>query len=599
MEKAADFKDGDLSYGFWVAAGRRLGGCCSPNMVYISFVGQGLARHLPNQEPHLKKSLFQHWPLYAAVSSLLLIMSVILGVSISHNQGHLVYALDDPYIHMAMARNFSQYGVWGATRYGFTSSSSSPLWTLLLSLTYYLFGVGQIVPLLWNLLFTLLDLLAAYAILGWYKVPPVAKFIALLGLILLIPLPALILCGMEPPLQILISLFTVFFAARLISGESPGSAGGDSVRLLILAPLVTGVRFEGMFLIIAIGAILLILKRWSYALVFGALGFLPVLVSGIISVSKGWFWLPNSVLLKATSPDFSSPGRLILSLCYPIIENTRMALHVPALLIAVLLVYIAASGKGSGARESRQVMGTILLLVGLAHLEFVRPTLLYRYDAYLTTLCILLLAMQIPVVVPHWPPLLPLSAWAVPRNAAAGVLVLALAFPLGMEGGLLLWQVPQCTTNIFEQQYQMGLFVRKYYQGSSAALNDIGAVNFLADIHCLDLWGLASLEVAQARRNHRYQLGEVASFSQQGQVRMAIIYDAWFVGLVPPDWVRVGTWTIRNNLVAGNDTVSFYAADPAEATHLTQCLRDFSAQLPGDVIQRGPYLSWGNDGAKP
>ena len=539
----------------------------------------------------MKKSLLQHWPLYAAVSILLLTVAVILTVSISQNRGQLVYVLDDPYIHMAMARSFSRYGVWGATRYGFTSSSSSPVWTLLLSLTYYLMGVHQVIPLVWNLLFGLLGLLAAYAFLGWYRVPAAAKFIVLLAMILLIPLPALILAGMEPTLQILVSMVTVFVAARWISAESPGTR--DSVRLLILAPLVTGVRFEGMFLIIAIGAILLTIKRWFHAVAFSVLGFLPVAVYGIISVSKGWFWLPNSVLLKTTMPNFSSPVGFILSLCNPIMDNARMALHVPALLIAVLVVYIAASGKGSGARESRQVMGAILLLVGIAHMEFVRPTLLYRYDAYLTALCILFVAVQLPVLAPHWPRMLSFSTWAVPKNVAVSVLALALSLPLVTEGGILLGHVPQCTTSIFEQQYQMGLFVREYYQNSSVALNDIGAVDYLADIHLLDLWGLASLQVAKARRNHQFTAAEVASFSSQAQVKIAIIYDAWFAGVVPPEWIRVGTWTIRNNLVAGNDTVSFYAVDPAEAGHLTQCLRDFSVQLPSDVIQRGPYLLWG------
>jgi len=521
-------------------------------------------------------------------------MALILGVSINQNQGHLVYALDDPYIHMAMARNFSQHGVWGATRYGFTSSSSSPLWTLLLSLTYYLVGQPNVVPLLWNLLLSLLDLLAAYSILSWYKVPPAAKLIVLLGIILLVPMPALIVAGMEPPLQILVSLLVVFVAARWLSGEAPGSARRDSLRLLILAPLVTGVRFEGLFLIIVITALLLIFKRWLFALAFSTLGVLPVFVYGIISVSKGWNFLPNSVLLKATVPDFNSAGGMILSLFIPISEHVRMALHVPAVLLAALLMYIAASGKGSGARESRQLMGAIILLVGLAHLEFVRPTLLFRYDGYLTTLGIVLLAAQIPLVCPNWPHLSSLSTWTVPGNIAVAVLVLALAFPLVMEGGVLLFQVPQCTTNIYEQQYQMALFVRKYYQGTSVALNDIGAVDYLADIHCLDLWGLATQQVAQARRNHHYQAEEITSFAQQAQVKIAIIYDAWFAGAVPADWQRVGTWTIRNNIVAGNDTVSFYAVQAAEAPRLVQCLRDFYFQLPRDVIQRGPYLTWGD-----
>ena len=183
--------------------------------------------------------------------------------------------------------------------------------------------------MLWDLLFALGICWPRTPSLAGTKWRRVAKFIALLSLILFIPLPALIMTGMEPPMQILVSMLTVFLPGRWLSGESPGSARGDSIRLLILAPMVTGVRFEGMFLIIAIGLILLTLRRWLYALAFCVLGFLPVIVYGIISVSKGWFWLPNSVLLKATLPSAGSPGGLILSLCYAVMANTRMALHVP------------------------------------------------------------------------------------------------------------------------------------------------------------------------------------------------------------------------------------------------------------------------------
>ena len=524
-------------------------------------------------------------------------MAATLSVSINQNQGHLVYALDDPYIHMAMARNFSQHHVWGATRDAFTSSSSSLFWTLVLSLSYYLLRVHNVVPLLWNLVFSLLALLAVYVVLSWYRVSPVAKLITLLGLILFLPLSALIMIGMEPPLQILASLLMVFIAARWISGEAPERARRDSIGLLMLAPVATGVRFEGLFLIIAIAALLLFVKRWLYALAFALLGALPVVCYGLISVSKGWYFLPNSVLLKATTPEFASAGRMIFSLLFPIAEHARMALHVPALLIAVLLMYLAASGKGSGACESRQLMGTIVLLAGIAHMEFVRPTLLFRYDGYLTTLCLVLLAAQIPVVAPRWPRLRALSTWAVPRNVAVAALILAFAFPLAMEGGALLWQVPQCTTNIYEQQYQMALFIRKNYQGASVALNDVGAVDYLADIHCLDLWGLATLPVAKARRNHHYGAEEIAALSRQAQVKIAIIYDDWFAGSVPPDWRRVGTWTIRNNIVAGGDTVSIYAVQPEETPHLVQSLRDFYFQLPSDVIQRGPYLTWAEHSA--
>jgi hypothetical protein len=412
----------------------------------------------------LKKALLQHWPLYAAILILSLLVGLILAISFVQNQRHLVYAFDDAYIHMAMARNFSQYGVWGVTRYGFTSSSSSILWTLLLSLTYYLFGVSQIAPLLWNLLFAVLVLWAADAILTWYKLSPALRLAALLAMIFLIPLPTLILSGLEQTLQTLLAMLVTFLAARVLSDEAPSTALRDSILLLMLAPLVTGVRFEGMFLILAICGLFLIRKRWSFTLAFGVCGFLPVVISGIISVLHGWFWLPSSVLLKGVFPNLTSVGGLVLSLIVSAYVNLELAPHVLVLLIAALLFYMVACDKGCGPFASRQVMGAILLLTALPHVEFVQVPRLYRYDAYLLALGVLFLTSQFPIVVSDLPIRPPFNGKLVPKYLAAGALVLLLFLPLGMKGLRLLWFLPQCTTNILEQQYQMGLFLRRYYQ---------------------------------------------------------------------------------------------------------------------------------------
>ena len=133
----------------------------------------------------------------------------------------------------------------------------------------------------------------------------------------------------------------------------------------------------------------------------------------------------------------------------------------------------------------------------------------------------------------------------------------------------------------------MGRFVRRYYQNSTVALNDIGAVNFFADVHCLDLWGLANAEVAAAKRKHTYQVGDIDRLSKQTGPRIAIIYDDWFTGGVPLGWIRIGRWTIRDNVIVGSATVSFYAVEPGEARYLSESLSDFSSQLPADVIQQG------------
>ena len=550
----------------------------------------------------MRRNLLQHWPLYASVLILSLLVWLILAISLTQNQGHLVYALDDAYIHMAMARNFSHYGVWGVTRYGFTSSSSSILWTLLLSLTYYLFGVSQIAPLLWNLLFAVLVLWVAYAILTWYKLSAALKLAALLAIVFLIPLPTLILAGTEQILQTVLAMLVTFLAARVLSGEAPSSAPRDSILLLVLAPLVTGVRFEGMFLVLAICGVFLICKRWFYALAFGVCGFLPVVIYGIISVSHGWFWFPSSVLLKGMMPDLTSVSGLFLSLAINAFVNLYQGLHVFVLLIAVLLFYVLACGKGRGVFDSRQVMGAILLVTAFPHVEFMQVGPLFRYDAYLFALGALFLASQLPIVVPNLPARTSFSRELVPKYLAAGALALLLFFPLAVKGSRLLWLLPQCTTNIFEQQYQMGSFVRQYYQGSTVALNDIGAVNFLADIHCLDLWGLANRDVTSLKREHNYHTRDIAGLSKQAGARIAILYDYWYAGEVgglPAEWVQVGQWTIRHNVILGADTVSFYALDPSEVSHLSQCLREFSLRLPRDVFQTGSYLEWRRIPASP
>ena len=89
---------------------------------------------------------YPSWPLVTSLAVFWMMSAVLLTSSILRNGGHVVYAQDDPYIHMAVAKNFSSAGIFGVTRYGFTASSSSPLWTLLLSLLFKACGPREIHP---------------------------------------------------------------------------------------------------------------------------------------------------------------------------------------------------------------------------------------------------------------------------------------------------------------------------------------------------------------------------------------------------------------------------------------------------------------------
>ena len=69
----------------------------------------------------------QQWPLILSLTILWVTTAVVTLLVSNNTLGHLTYVLDDPYIHMAVAKNFVSYGVWGVTKYGFTSVTSSIL----------------------------------------------------------------------------------------------------------------------------------------------------------------------------------------------------------------------------------------------------------------------------------------------------------------------------------------------------------------------------------------------------------------------------------------------------------------------------------------
>ncbi|MEO8512184.1 MAG: hypothetical protein ABI543_01360 [Ignavibacteria bacterium] len=162
-----------------------------------------------------------------------------------------------------------------------------------------------------------------------------------------------------------------------------------------------------------------------------------------------------------------------------------------------------------------------------------------------------------------------------------------------VQGIQLNIQTPVASTNIYEQQYQMGQFLKKYYQGDGVALNDIGASNYFADIKCVDLWGLANLEISQKRRSGKFVTEDIRRACEKYNVKIAIVYDSWFKdgdkSELPGEWLKAGTWTIENNVIAGDSVVSFYAVNDKELAKLSESLKDFQVQLPKGVKQN--YVS--------
>ena len=90
----------------------------------------------------MKAFAAQRLPLLLALVAFLVSLAAALRAGLRATDGHLIYSLDDAYIHMAVAKNLARSGVWGCTPFHFSSSSSSLLWTLILGIANRLAGEG-------------------------------------------------------------------------------------------------------------------------------------------------------------------------------------------------------------------------------------------------------------------------------------------------------------------------------------------------------------------------------------------------------------------------------------------------------------------------
>ena len=504
-----------------------------------------------------------------------------------HGQTHLVYALDDPYIHMALAKNMVQHGVWGISRYAFSAASSSPLWTLLLAVVYAITGPHELAPFVLNVFFANGVLGVAYGILRAFRVARLYAGLAVVGIVFLAPLPALVFTGMEHILQTGCVLLFAFVLVRVVSVAQTRIRSRDTLALLSLALVMTAVRYEGLFMVCIAVGLLLARRHWVQAVLLGVFGCMPPLIYGTVSVINGGFWLPNSILVKSHSLE---PAKILNYLTYDKSDAAVItAPHLLALCVTALALYALRFTRTRDFWDSRQLLLLIFLITTFMHVQLAGLGWFYRYEAYLVVLG--LVAITVAALDQTAFPVR-LSWHAVPYYVMLAVLGFLLLRPLTDRGLRSLGQIPRATTNIYEQQYQMGLFLHRYYPGIAVAANDVGAIDYLADIHVVDLWGLGNADIARKTVNGTYTVQDVIAITQAANVKIAIVYSPLYPltgspheNLIPATWQRVRVWTVENRLVLGDTSVIFYAVDPAVANQLRANLKQFAPELPATVKQ--------------
>jgi hypothetical protein len=523
------------------------------------------------------------FPLWFTLTIYWLITFALLGNAIAQTHGHFGYPLDDTYIHMAIAKHLVVNGYWGVSQNGFSSSTSSPLWTMLLAIIYKLFGVNDWAPFILSFICGNLTIILCFFWLNKNSTP-LRLTIFLLIIMLFIPLPIMAVTGMEHILHGFLTLWLIYHAAYMLSTKEVNSR--QLIILLLLSSLITITRYEGLFLIIVISFLFVISKLYSIAILVGVAGFLPLTLYGLYSISQGWYFFPNSILLKGNIPVFSFEGIRSFLLQVPI--KLVDAPHILLIIIACLMIYVLGKERKIIRHRERYLI-VLFLMITILHMQFASIGWFYRYESYLILVGCVILADMVNL-------LLPSNQASINKNLneyyiIGIILSIFLMLPLLLRIGHAIRDYPLAVNNIYEQQYQMGLFLEKYYEGKSVAANDIGAINYLSNIRVLDLYGLGSIDVAKSQRRGEFNINKVAELTKRHDVDIVIIYNSWFKGKIPAEWMEIGKWQIANNVVCGDDTVSFYAPSfSLEAEAITN-LKSFSILLPSTVMQSGIYIN--------
>lgn len=489
----------------------------------------------------------------------------------------LSYPLDDTYIHMAIAKNIAKYGVWGVTRFQFSAASSSILYSLLLSSLFFTFGVNVWIPLIINwiaagcILLFITNWAGNYLSTRW-------NFIFSILFIFLVPLPSLVVTGMEHTFHVLFCLIFLYITYEKLSGDKI-----SNWLYFLIAVLVVSARYEGIFLAGITAIIWLLTKRDLKVFFMLTLGILiPVGLFGTYSIFHGGFFLPNSLLVKGPN----ASGSIVQFIGTTLTKIYDTGLIYSLLFIPCLYFFLFPLNKNKPFRNSPLhvvfiiVVGTCLLHFLLA--RFGKP---YRYGAYLIAIEL----MWIPAI---WKDVF---TYVKRRSflsfafllAFTGFFMLPVLFRIGIS-----FKNNISMKNIHDQQVTMALFVHKYFPKTTVALNDIGAVAFYNDdVHIFDLVGLANIDVLKYHKNKDSAF--LRNYMGKDQVKMALVYPGWIEWLgykKPSNWELLGNWYLTDNYVAGNSRVGIFATDSTVRDTLINALKAYSSELPSNVKQSGLYI---------
>lgn len=486
----------------------------------------------------------------------LILTGLVYSLGLAYTGGEFVLALDDPYIHLALAENIAT-GHYGINPNEVSAPASSIIWPFLI-VPFTQIGFTETAVWLFCTATALLTviILDHFISLVFPNLAIITRALLTTLLILntnIINLPFL---GMEHSLQVATAAAIVLGLAYI---TLHGALKWWLVVALMLAPLV---RYETMAVAFPVWCYLAWRGYWRPMAGVAAGWGLTVGGFSAFLLSNDLAFLPSSVLAKSTAGESSTLGAITTNYL-----NNTLAADGNLVLLATVLLFGHAILLPAH-RGLLLVAGSI----GALHLVFGSfATALSRYQSYAVAgvLMMILLTARDPII--DW-----LGRFK-PRQTS--FIIIALMLSINIPSITALATTPQWQHIIYHQQYQSHRFVTEYWQGPIAA-NDIGWVSYQSDYHVLDLWGLASYDALENRQTHD-DFEWATDLMRENNVEVALVFDSWITP-TPSDWIRVGRFKLKNYDV-DMAYVSVYVIDPALVETVRGQLQAMQPTLPDAV----------------
>ena len=473
--------------------------------------------------------------------------------------GHFVFSLDDPYIHLALAENIA-HGHYGINADEPSSPSSSVLWPYLLApLAHY---NTPLTALALNLLFAVCTIVligVCVASLQQRSAPledGARRIAAAMSLVFIASLPALVFVGMEHTLQVFLSGVVAWgFIRALDSRPIPYVS-------ILAAIALPSVRYEGLAITVALAIALYGQRRRAAATMTLLLSLLPLAAFSLYLRHLGLPLLPTSVLVKS-GLQTGFADRVVSAIINAFLESG----HLPLTVLLLATVYLA---RRASTRERR------LLLFAAAVAEFLHLAVgpfgwFHRYEVAIEFFAMLVLLPDLfrTDEVPLW------------------TFCLAM-LPLTMSGLYYVPRTPIAAAATYRQQFQAHRFITQFVSGN-VAVNDLGLVSYQRrpGQEIVDVYGLGSPEAASTRNK---DAAWMQSIMERHQVSWVIVYSDFYGNAIPMSWRHLGAICIRTaqDVTVNDPCADYYSTPLVLAADADQAFARFASTLPPERVTAYP-----------